>query len=142
MDREDICRYERCLLPKHYGSGLDVPVFIGRYNQRGYGFGSVLSGLARNVIFPALKSLGGRLFKSAIRTIKPHAVRTASDLASDIILRRKNISQSLKDRGIKLAENVAKDIITQKGQGIKRKRRETEDFDIFTKKRRLKEIFP
>jgi len=149
-DCEEIAKFEQCLLPCHLrqeGSGKNdpppPPVFIGRYSQRGFGFGSILSGLARKIILPAVKSLG----KAAVHSLKKRALKSGTDLAKDIFLEKKGIKKSLKDHGKKLAREVAGDILShQKGRG-RRKRKlkdneEEEEEDIFSKKpRKVSDVF-
>ena len=138
---KEMCVYENCLLsPQHGSGGIDMPVFIARHSQRGYGFGSILAGLARNVILPTVKSLGKSIMKTAGKSLKKQALKAAAGLAEDVIINRKNLKKSLGERGRKLATDVTKDILRQQtGRG--RKRRRTLEHDIFYKKPRISEVF-
>ena len=115
----DISVYEQCLLPQH-GSGYDLPIFVGRSSQRGYGFGSLLAGLARNIILPTVKSLGKSIVKTAGKSLKRQAIKAASGLAEDVLIKRRNLKDSLGKRGRELAANITQDILEkQRGRGKK-----------------------
>lgn len=145
---EEVARFERCLLPhcqSGRGPGRDhdpPPLFIGRYNQRGFGFGSILSGIARNILLPAVKFLG----KTTAHSLRKRALKTGADLTKDILLERKGIKKSLKEHSKKLARGVVEDILTpnQRGRGQrKRKNRDSDgEDDIFSKKpRKISDVF-
>jgi hypothetical protein len=120
--------------------GEDVPVFIGKYSQRGYGFGSILAGLARNIILPTVKTLGKSLVKTAGRSLKRQAIKAATGLAEDVFIKRKNLKKSLGERGRELASDVTQDLLRkQRGRG--RKRPATTHPDIFHKRRRITDVF-
>ena len=111
------------------------PVFIARYSQRGYGFGSVLSGLARNFI----KVLGrSALLASTKQSLKKRAVEAGSNLVKNVIEDKKGVKRSLKEGAKKLVSDVISDVISsnQIGKGKKRKQSSNQDEDIFKKNKR------
>lgn len=140
--KDEVLYYENQLLQR--GQGLHQfpgPVFIARYNQRGYGFGSVLAGLARHF----LKSLGKSDFLiSTKKSLKKRALEAGSSLAKDVLQDKKGIKRSLKEGAKKLVSNVITDVLStnQSGKGKKRKRRGKEKEDIFSKRpRRVSDVF-
>ena len=75
----------------HYGSGL--PVFKGDIHQEGYGIGGFLSGLFRKalpVVAPMLKKGAEALARTAIKT--------GSNILSDVVTNRRGFKDSLKAR--------------------------------------------
>lgn len=136
----DACVYEQCLLPQH-GSGYEVPVFVGRSAQRGYGFGSILAGLARNILLPTVKSLGKSIAKAAGKTLKKQAINAASGLAEDVLVKRKSLKKSLGERGREFAVNVTHDIL-KKQAGRGKRKQAPESNDIFIKRRKVTDVFP
>jgi len=137
---EEVEYYQKQLLQKG-GSLMHGPVFIARYNQRGYGFGSVLSGLARNLI----KVLGkSALLASAKQSLQKRALETGSKLAKDLIEERKGLKKSLKEGAKKLVSDVILDVIdsNQTGKGKRRRKRDEHLDDVFKKKqRKLTDVF-
>lgn len=132
--KEEVEYYQKQLLQRG-GSHLHGPVFIARYNQRGYGFGSVLSGLARNLI----KVLGrSTLLASTKQSLKRRALEAGSNLAKDVLKDKKGLKKSLKEGAKNLISDVITDVISsgQVGKGKKRKRVSHEEDDIFKKKKR------
>jgi hypothetical protein len=119
---------------------VDAPVFIGRFSQRGYGFGSILSGLVRNIILPTIKSLGKSIVKTAGKSFKRQAIKAASGLAEDVLVKRRKLKDSLGKRGRELAANLTQEILEQQRGRGKRKRSQAEP-DIFTKRRRVTDVF-
>ena len=109
--------FSQILLPKRYGGALDVPIFISRTGQRGFGFGSLIAGIAKNVLFPTIKRLG--------KTLGKRALTTAAEAATDIILKKENPKDVIKKRGKAFLKSSASTILkeaTQKGKGRKRTR--------------------
>ena len=110
------------------GQGFsDIEVFRGTPYQRGYGFGSLFKRFA----LPVLKFIG------------KHALKTGINVGQDV-LEKKNLKQSIKDRGKEGLRNAAQDslnragqYLTQRGTGLKRKK-------LYKKKpakRKKKDIF-
>lgn len=85
--------------PSQDGGGAGLPVFTGSRRQIG---GSFLSGLARFAL-PILKFLGGRLFN------------VAKNVASDVVIDKRPVRESLKKRGLDEVGNVLR------GNGRKRR---------------------
>ena len=110
------------------GQGFsDIEVFRGTPYQRGYGFGSLFKRFA----LPVFKFIG------------KHALKTGINVGQDV-LEKKNLKQSIKDRGKEGLRNAAQDslnragqYLTQRGTGLKRKK-------LYKKKpakRKKKDIF-
>lgn len=135
---EEVAFYEKQLLQEG-GTQLHGPVFIARYNQRGYGFGSVLSGLARNVIRVLGKSA---LLSSVQKSLKKRVLEAGSNLAKDVIEERKGFKRSLKEGAKNLVSNVITDIVASHHTGKGRKRKKSvKNRDIFSKKRKITDVF-
>jgi len=137
--KEEVDFYEKQLQKGEGSYQLDGPVFIARYNQRGYGFGSILSGLARNFI----KVLGrSALLASVKKSLKNRVIEAGTDLTKNVIEDKQGLKKSLKEGAKKLVSDVITDVISsnQAGKGVsqkKRKRRRSrEDEDIFTWKKK------
>ena len=79
------------------GRGGDFPVFRGSRMQRGYGIGSILSGVLRTAI-PFLKSGAKALGKEALRT----GVAIGQD-----VLSRQKLKTAAKRRSLESVRNVA-----------------------------------
>ena len=136
--KEEVEYYKKQLLQRG-GSHLHGPVFIARYNQRGYGFGSVLSGLARNFI----KVLGrSALLASAKQSLKKRTLEAGSNLAKNVLNEKKGLKKSLKEGAKNLVSNVIADVLSssQVGKGGQKKKRKLDDDDIFTKNKRPRRI--
>ena len=104
------------------GKGGDFPVFRGSRMQRGYGLGSILSGVFRTAI-PFLKRGAKALGKEALRT----GVNIGQDVLSG-----QNLRTAARQRGLESIRNVAKKSTrrlssktrsTPAKKGIKRKRK-------------------
>lgn len=110
---EEIENYRRCLLRHQTGAGepWGNVVFRARRGQRGFGFGSFLSSIAR-IILPTVKKFGKKALKAA--------VGAALDTGRDILIDRKDPKTVLKTRGRQLATKYLQDI-TQKGEGRTRR---------------------
>lgn len=70
-------------------AGGEIPYFSGPRYQKGYGLGSIFSGLLRSII-PIFKS-------SAAKNLGKIALKTGARVAGDI-LQGENLSNSLKNR--------------------------------------------
>jgi len=132
---EEIEFYQNRLL---HGGNLHGPVFIARYNQRGYGFGSVLSGLARNFINALGRSAA---LVSAKKSLKRRVLEAGSNLAKDVIKEKKGLKRSLKEGAKELVSNVISDVIDSNLIGRGKKKRKKNFNDVFRKKRKLTDIF-
>lgn len=91
-DRDSICR--------HYQYGGSLPYFRGHAIQRGYGLGSVISGLFRNVV-PLVKKVVLPGAKALFKKAAPHAAAAGVEAAI------KGIAQKRKRDNAKVKRLVA-----------------------------------
>ena len=90
--------------------GKGLPVFIGRYNLRGYGLGgSLISNLFKKAI-PFLKPLA----KSIMGKVKNEALRTGRNIAQDVFVDNISPKRSIKNR----TKESFKRVLTGKGKQI------------------------
>lgn len=132
--------YEKWLLQR----GRGEPVFIGRYNQKGYGFGSILSKLIKSAFNVLRKS---KLLDSTKNGLRKRVKEAGVRVAKNIIEEKQGFKKSLKEGTKKLVTDVISDVVTsnQSGKGIKttksrkrKKRQHEEDEDVFTVKKKNK----
>ena len=93
--------------------GGEIPAFIGAPRQRGYGIGSVLSGLFRRVM-PFLRANA--------RNFATNAIKTGLHVADDVI-RGQKIGESVKRRVPEGIKTAAQNILWQTGDGVQVVRR-------------------
>jgi len=89
--------------------GGDIPVYVGRYRQRGHGLGNILGSLFSRIL-PLLKSFA------------PIALRTGANIVEDV-MKGKSWKDSAMDRVPETISRVAFGNMNQTGSGIRRKRK-------------------
>lgn len=129
------------------GKGGDFPVFRGSRMQRGYGLGSILSGMFRTAI-PFLKSgakalgkqalktgvsigqdvLNGQNLKTAARRRGLESIRNATGKAEGRSTRKKKTKRPAAKKGIKRKAS-GKPTTSSRGRTVKRRRRSPDIFD-------------
>ena len=113
------------------GSGL--PVFHGREYQRGYGIGSVFSGLSK-LVMP--------LIKSGAKALGKQALQSGTQVLSDV-LQGQNLKQAAlrrsKEAGRHLLETASERMLTPPGErvNINRKKRKKTISSKRTKRRKV-----
>jgi hypothetical protein len=123
-------------------AGGNLNVFRGSPNQRGYGLGGIFSNLFR-FIMPLFKTHALPVIKSGAQTITSEAVKTAANIASDLINGR-NIKDSAKQHSNEYVDNIKNQalISLQKGGSIKRRKQSKKNKKIKKQKlRSLQDIF-
>lgn len=97
-------------------TGSGMPFFAGASSQKGYGLGSFLGGLFRNVVMPFLSR--------GARTVGQEALRAGSHVLADMASNSQPLKASLKrhasEAGSNLLSRLSKDM--QGGNGIKREK--------------------
>ena len=106
--------------------GKGLPVYIGRYNLRGYGLGGTIISNIFKYAIPLLKPIAKQILVRA----KNEAYRTGSDIAQDVFVKKIPPKRAIKTRGKEAFKRVASDIKKQTGSG---KRSRTTIRDIFAK---------
>lgn len=81
-------------------AGSGMPIFVGSKNQRGHGFGSLLSGLFKTV---------APILKSGLSKLGKHAASTGISIAGDV-LRGQDIKDSAKNRALEGIKNLGRDV--------------------------------
>lgn len=140
---------DRAAIRSHYINqvGGNLPVFVGKPYQEGYGIGGLLRGLLR-VAIPVAKTAS----RAALRAAKPVLKRTAKavgkealkagkDILRDVVVERKNVRRSIKRRA---GESLLKvpDIVTATVQNkpqLGQKRRS--EYPIENTAKRVRDIF-
>ncbi len=112
------------------GNGL--PVFVGRYNVRGYGLGGTIVSNIFKYAIPILKPIAKQILARA----KTEAFRTGREIAQDVFIHKVSPKRAIKNRGKQALKRVASDIPKQSGSGKQRKRTSQTIRDIFTKQSR------
>ncbi len=110
---------------EQHGKGL--PVYIGRYNLRGYGLGGTIISNIFKYAIPLLKPIAKQILVRA----KNEAYRTGRDIAQDVFVKKVHPKRAIKNRSKEAFKRVAKDIQKQSGTGKRRSR--TTIRDIFAK---------
>ena len=91
---------------EHYGAG--IPMFIGDVTQEGHGLGNILSGLFRTLV-PLLTPTVKKIANEAGRNL----VRSGVNVAKDVLLEKRDIRDSLKQRGSEGLQNILTSSLTQ-----------------------------
>lgn len=124
------------------GNGIDIPVFRGTRFQKGYGIGSLLSGLFRSAL-PVIKKGAMSLGKSALKT----GLNIAKDTIEGKSLKN-SISNNLRQTGHEIIGNIATNTLhnSKQRRNIRskpraRKRISNESFKKRGGKRRKRDIF-
>lgn len=101
------------------GNGVDIPIFRGSRFQKGYGIGSMLSGLFRSAL-PVIKRGAVSLGKTALR----RGLNIAQDAITGKSLKQ-SVANNLREAGSELIGNLASETLTssRSKQGISKKRR-------------------
>jgi hypothetical protein len=112
MRKPYCCESSRHMFDQYYtrqqrGSG-DLPVYIGRYKQRGHGLGDILGNLFRRIL-PYFK------------TFAPVAMRTGANIVEDVS-RGKSWKDSTMDRIPETISRIAFGQSNQSGSGIRRRK--------------------
>lgn len=99
------------------GNGVDIPVFRGNRFQKGYGIGSLLSGLFRSAL-PVIK-------RGAARKV---VLKTGLNIAQDAMTGKnfkKSVTNNLREVGGGLIGNLASEVLTRgnRREGIYKRRR-------------------
>jgi len=89
-------------------SGSGIHVFVGQRHQRGHGLGQTIGGLFKRFVIPFVAPRA----KEVGKKILGNAVRTGMEMIGDVVL-GKNISQSLKERGLTGIKRTISDIVRQ-----------------------------
>lgn len=85
------------------GGGESLPYFSGTRYQRGHGLGSLFKNVLKTVVLPNV----GRVLK---REVPKRLISFGSGVLDDVT-RGKNLSESIKSRGIDQLKQAASDII-------------------------------
>jgi len=101
----------------HYGHGLRT--FVGEPQQYGTGLGNFLAGLFRRAIPLFSRHVAPVLKSVAIKTGK-NILRSGAQVAKDVIIEKKNIKDSVKQRAISGLHNLIEEVGNQSGKGRKR----------------------
>lgn len=115
------------------GNGANIPIYRGGSVQRGYGLGSIFSGLVKSAI---------PLLKSGAKSLGKTALKTGLNVARDAI-EGKNIKQAFTDNlqqaGSETLDNLI-DTVSKSSHRKKRtnKRRMTSNDSAIPKKKRRK----
>ncbi len=116
-----------------WGKGL--PVFVGRYNIRGYGLGGTLISNLFKTAIPFLKPLAKSLkplAKSIMKRVKDEAMTTGRNIAQDVFVDNVSPKRSIKNRTKETFKRVVTGKGRQTGSGTKSiKNRRTTVRDIF-----------
>ncbi len=98
---------------KQQGNGL--PVYIGRYNLRGYGLGgTIISNIFKQAI-PLLKPIAKTIFKR----VKQESIRTGRDIAQDVIVNKVSAKKAIKNRAKESFKRMMQDTSNQSGSGAR-----------------------
>ncbi len=100
---------------RQQGSGL--PVYIGRYNLRGYGLGGTLISNIFKRAIPILKPIAKSIFKR----VKHEAIRTGRDIAQDVIINKVGAKKAIKNRTKESFKRMIQGDTNQSGSGKRRK---------------------
>ena len=103
MKRKFCCEVNNHLYDEYYKrqSGGEMPVFIGRRNQRGHGIGSLLSGLFRRVVMPFVRDNAKKVGASLLKT----GMNIMGDVMSG-----KNLKESAKEHVPQGLKRTAEDL--------------------------------
>ena len=90
--------------------GKALPVYVGRYNIRGYGLGgSIISNLFKTAL-PFLKPIA----KKIMGRVKDEAIRTGRNIAQDVFIDKISPKSSIKNR----TKESFKRVFTGKGRQL------------------------
>ncbi len=93
--------------------GKGLPVYVGRYNLRGYGLGGTIVSNIFKYAIPLLKPIAQKILVRA----KNEAYRTGREIAQDVFINKQNPKRSIKNRSKQAFKRVAADIQKQSGAG-------------------------
>ena len=95
-------------------TGNGMHFYAGSASQRGYGLGSLLGGLFRNIVLP--------LFSSGAKTVGQEALRAGSHILADVASGEVPFGLSMQRHVSQAGENLLnKAADKMKGKGIKRR---------------------
>ncbi len=114
--------------------GQGLPVYIGRYNLRGYGLGGTIISNIFKYAIPLLKPIAKQILVRA----KNEAYRTGQDIAQDVFVKKVSPKRAIKNRSKEAFKRVASDIKKQSGSG--KQRSPTTIRDIFAKQTTKRKI--
>jgi len=110
--REDDQRdYYQLYFPQK-GGGDDGLVYYKTkgFRQKGYGIGGFFGSLAK------------KFLPFATKYLLPHAKTAMSNIVSDVMDGKRTIRETLKDNSLAALKNVGRDLLSQSGSGVRRKR--------------------
>ncbi len=105
-----------------------LPVYVGRYNLRGYGLGGTIVSNIFKYAIPFLKPIA----KQVLSRVKKEAFRAGREIAQDVFVNKVSPKKAIKNRGKQVFKRVASDIPKQSGSGKPSSKRQTIR-DIFAK---------
>jgi len=114
-----------------YGGNLDERLIFYKPNlirQRGSGIGSFLL------------NIGRKLLPLAKKFILPHAKTALHKVATDVLVNDGNLVESLKRNSVNALKAAGKQIVSQSGSGIRRRKSKRKRSKVAVKRKRSKSV--
>ncbi len=93
--------------------GRGLPVYVGRYNLRGYGLGGTIMSNIFKYAIPLLKPIA----KKILGKVRKEAIRTGQNIAQDVFINKQNPKSSIKKRAKEAYKRMTQDNPEQSGSG-------------------------